>query len=210
VLRPALLTSLRARLIALAVVLAVLGGLAAVVLRSGDEGGGTGLTGACAEVHEGHDEMGWNPTQADEMIDSGCGWPYPPFEVSAEGGQADPALDAPFEPHPYAELWTAISDAGLGVCKVATLPEEPGDGFVFGFRYEAAEPGCPTATASVELIAREHVTRAHRDAAAHRLDEGTAFVLGRWSLQLVARDQTGGDRLAAQLEELGAEPVGAS
>ncbi len=208
--RADLLTSLRARLIALVVVLVLIGGIAAVVLRSGDDADGDALSGDCAAVHEGHDLMGWNPTMADEMLDSGCGWPYPPFEVDEAGGQADPALDEPFEPRPYADLWDVMSAADLGVCTVASLPEEPGDGFVFGFRYEGSEPGCATGTGTIDLVAREHVTRAHRDAAANALTEGSVFVLGRWSLQVLTDDQTEADRLTAQLTELGALAVAAS
>lgn len=202
--------SLRARLIAVAVVLGLLGGIAALTLRSSDDDDAGALTGACAELHAGHDLMGWNPTQADEMLDGDCGWPYPPYEVSASGGEADPALDAPFEPRPYAELWDAMNAAELGVCTVASLPDEPGDGFVFGFRYEGSEPGCATGSGTIDLVAREHVTRAQRDTAAHAIDDGSAFVLGRWSLQVVSEDQTEADRLTAQLTELGATAVAAS
>lgn len=201
----------------LAVLLVVVGSFAALATWSGDDQGTpgiagpetstAGLSGECAATHGGHHIMAWDSTMADDMAELDCPWPYEPFLVSKEGGREDPALEAPFEPRRYEELSGAVGDAGLGICTLASVADEPGDGFVFGFRYESSEPGCPTATSTVDLVAREYVTKAHRDAAAHAVEDGTSLVFGRWALQVVGDDAAQRETLVAALVGLGAEPV---
>ena len=166
------------------------------------------LDPACHSLHEGHGAMPWTPTSADEMVEAACGWPYEPYLISTEGGQEDPGIDVVFEPRRYQELSDAISETGLGFCSVNTLPEEAGDGFVFGFRYEAAEPGCPDFTPTLELTAREYVTRARRDEAANALEDPEAIVLGRWVLELGGTDEARLDELSDVLIELGGQSMG--
>lgn len=216
-LRTGLLGTLRARLAVLAVVLVVVGAFVALALWSGDDEGTpgvagpetstAGLSGECATTHAGHHIMAWDSTMADEMVELDCPWPYEPFLVSTEGGEEDPALEAPFEPHRYQELSDVVGQADLGICTLASVADEPGDGFVFGFRYESSEPGCPTATSTVDLVAREYVTKAHRDAAAHAVEDGSSLVLGRWVLQVVGDDAAQRETLVAALVAEGAEPV---
>lgn len=178
---------------------------------SDDAGGGDGavpggsgsLDPACESLHEGHAAMAWNPTSADEMVESDCGWPYEPYLVSVDGGQEDPGIAAEFEPRLYQEVSETIGEIGLGLCGVNALPEDPGDGFVFGFRYDAAEPGCPDFTPTAELTAREYVTRAHRDAAANDAEGAETIVLGRWVLEVEGTDQDQVDELTAELIDLG-------
>lgn len=167
----------------------------------------TGTPASCeGGVHEGHNLMSWDPTMADEMLDRGCGWPYEPFVSSGAGGREDPTLAAPFEPRRYAELWDLLGRADVGVCSVSSLPDPPADGFAFGFRYAVAEPGCPGAAATVDLVAREYVGRGPRDAAAHAVDDGArAFVLGRWALSLSDGDLA--EAVAEELLDLGASEV---
>lgn len=208
------------RLVVRGVIAALVVGAAVWFFASGDfgdenadgTGGPQGATGtmdpACHSLHEGHAAMAWNPTAADEMVEADCGWPYEPYLTSTEGGEEDPGIDAAFEPRLYQKLSEAIGETGLGFCSVNTLPEDPGDGFVFGFRYDAAEPGCPELTATVELTAREYVTRAHRDAAAHALDDPEVIVLGRWVIQVAGTDQAGVEDLASRLIDLGGQPMG--
>ena len=208
------------RLVMGVVVAIVVVGAAIWFVASGDssdtatptDGGGARAPGdsldpGCESLHEGHAAMAWNPTSADEMVEADCAWPYEPYLISTEGGQEDPAIDVEFEPRLYQELSESIGEIGLGLCSVNTLPEEAGDGFVFGFRYDAAEPGCPDFTATVELTAREYVTRAHRDAAANDLDDPEAIALGRWVLVVEGTDQERIDQLTAQLVDMGGDPV---
>ncbi len=100
----------------------------------------------CESTHSGHNVMRWNATMADEMVAAGCEWPYDPFLVPLEGGEEDPALDAPFEARLYSEIWDMIGQVDVGVCAVSALPEEPGaGGFVFGFDYGiASQDALPT------------------------------------------------------------------
>lgn len=195
-------------------------GLVAIILvlsacGSGeDEGAATtstspeSLSGDCAQVHAGHAVMMWTPGIADEMVTAGCGWPYEPFLVPLDGGTDDPALDTAFEPRSYDELWTAITQAGFGLCSVGTEPNSPDvtptDGRAFGFAYEYAAPGCPGAAPTGTLRVSEYGTEAQRDAAAnsHPADV-EALVLGRWVLLL--EGDAGG--LGENLERLGAQRV---
>lgn len=165
------------------------------------------LDASCHSLHEGHAAMAWNPTSADEMVEADCGWPYEPYLVPTEGGEEDPAIEAAFEPRLYRELSDVLGDAGLGLCSVNALPEDPGDGFVFGFRYDAAEPGCPDFEPSVQLTAREYVSRAHRDTAADSASEANPIVLGRWVLTTDGPDQDRVDQVTAALIDLGGQAV---
>lgn len=167
---------------------------------------GEGLSEDCARLHTGHNAMRWDSTMADDMVALDCAFPYEPFMTSLEGGEEDPAFDAaPFAPHRYDELSILIADTGLGLCTVGLLPDPPGDGFSFGFRYAAAPPGCPELTSSVDLVAREYVTRAMRDAAAN--DAAGSLVLGRWTIQLEPEDGDGARELHAALVAAGAVDV---
>lgn len=209
-------------LLGVVVLLVVAAVAVAVVATSDDEPDATGsggtvpateggaaaapLTGACENLHAGHGIAMWNPTMADEMTEGGCPFPYEPFMVPLEGGTEDPAIEAPFEPRLYDELWQVFSGLGLGVCQVATLPEEPADGFTFGFRYAVGPAGCPDLEGDGAVVVREYATRAFRDAAAHAASGDGTMVLGRWVLTV-----EGGTERAAQvataLEGVGAVTV---
>lgn len=148
-----------------------------------------GLEGECASVHAGHATMMWNAVMADEMVDAGCPWPYPPFDVPHAAPAPARSLDAPFEAHRYDEIWRMIGTRGHGVCEIRPVPDPPGEGFTFGFVYLVAEPGCAARVEPVEIEVREYAAPAPRDAAA--LARPGALVLGRW---VVALDG-GGDRV---------------
>src|SRR5690606_3468238 len=94
-----------------------------------------GLEGECASVHAGHATMMWNAVMADEMVDAGCPWPYPPFDVPHAAPAPARSLDAPFEAHRYDEIWRMIGTRGHGVCEIRPVPDPPGEGFTFGFVY---------------------------------------------------------------------------
>ena len=159
--------------------------IAAVVVRDDEDPTvDSTVSAACEGLHAGHSVMGWDPTMADEMVEHGCGWPYEPFLSTIEGGKEDRQLAAPFEPRRYAELWAVLTTAGAGVCSVAALPDPPSQGFVFGFIYRVAAPGCPGAEPSVELVAREYAARAQRDTAVSDDPSDRTFVLGRWALSV--------------------------
>lgn len=163
----------------------------------------------CSEAHAAHNVAMWDPAMADEMLDSGCPWPYEPFVTATEGGAENPNLAAPFEARRYDELWVALQETDFGVCSVAALPDPPADGFVFGFRYEVRPGGCEDGDQVAELVVREHVTRAWRDARAAELSaEGPVLVLGRWTL--TAENATGfaANRLFETLVALGAVTAG--
>lgn len=151
--------------------------------------------------------MMWNPVMADEMLDADCGWPHEPFLVDLEGGADDPGLTAAFEAVRYADLWTVISESGLGVCSVSTELEGSPDevGRAYGFRYLVAPPGCPQGEHTGALRVSEYGTEAQRDAAGVLAAAGSeaALVLGRVVIQL------DGDavELAPALETLGAQVV---
>lgn len=167
-----------------------------------------GAPAPCDSTHAGHNVMRWNATMADEMVTAGCGWPYEPFTVPLEGGEEDPALDAPFEARLYSEIWDAIGQVDVGVCAVSALPEEPGEGgFVFGFDYGIAEPGCAN-DAIAHVVVKEYGTRAQRDAAAHASDEAATYVLGRWVVTVFGEEQSMTDALEQAVDSLGAVPVG--
>lgn len=166
------------------------------------------LSAACEEIHSGHNTMSWNPTMADEMVE--CAWPYDPFTSTLEGGEADGALDAvAFEPRLYQEIWDVVVAADLGVCAVATLPDQPDAGFAFGFSYDFAEPGCPEATPTGHVVVREYSTRDQRDAAAHVIAAGGAptMVLGRWVVVVESDDVSTAGGLTAALADIGAVEV---
>jgi hypothetical protein len=209
--------------VAVIAALAVIGiALLAVVLVSvlgGDDDGetsagdtiptpGASLSPECQQIHEGHNVMSWNPTMADEMAE--CAWPYDPFLSTLEGGEADPAFDdVAFESHLYQEVWDLVGAADLGICSVATLPDQPEAGFAFGFSYDFAAPGCPEATPTGSVVVREYSTRDQRDAAGHALaTEGfPTFVLGRWVVVVEAEDFGPAATLSTALTDLGAVEV---
>lgn len=166
-----------------------------------------GLSGACAEAHEGHATSMWDPTMADEMVDAGCPWPYEPFVPEEAEGDApadDPSLDAPFEAHRYAEVWTAISSTDVGVCRIAARTDDAVPDRAFGFAYEVGPGGCPDGRPTGAVVVDEFATEGGRDAAARRAaDAGPALVLGRWAISL----EGDADAVGPELEALGARPV---
>lgn len=178
-----------------------------VVRDRGDDG----LSGPCADVHEGHATAMWDPTMADEMTESGCPWPYEPFVPESVDGDSDgsgsdaPASDAPFEAHLYADVWTAISGSEVGVCQVAARTDGSVPGRAFGFAYEIAPNGCPDGVAVGVIVVDEFATEADRDAAARvTADQWPALVLGRWVIGL----EGDAEAVRPALEDLGAQPVG--
>ena len=67
------------------------------------------------------------------------GSPWPP-------ATAPPSADldgAPFEGRLYADLTAMVAELDLGLCQFGNLPDPGPPGFVFGFQYTAARPGCP-------------------------------------------------------------------
>jgi hypothetical protein len=167
------------------------------------------LAGACGEAHAGHNAAMWDPTSADEMLDAGCPWPYPPFETAAEGGTENPNLGAVFEARRYSDLWDALQSASVGVCTVAPLADTPADGFSFGFRYTVRSGSCSAGSDTVDLVVREYVTRAWRDTVAAELAASTppAMVLGRWAVVVEGDDEFTTNRLFEMLVGLGAVTV---
>ncbi len=164
---------------------------------------------ACSAAHAAHNVAMWDPAMADEMLDAGCPWPYEPFVTAIEGGQENPSLAATFEARRYSELWDALQEAGFGVCAVAALPEPPAEGFAFGFRYEVRPDGCEGGEQVADLVVREHVTRAWRDARAAELGaEGPVLVLGRWTLTAEDATEFAANRLFETLVALGAVTAG--
>lgn len=164
---------------------------------------------ACGEAHLAHSEAMWDPSMADEMLDAGCPWPYEPFVTSTEGGTENPNLAAAFEARRYSDLWDALQAADLGVCSVAVLPEPPGDGVAFGFRYEVRPGGCEGTEQVAELVVREHVTRAWRDAQASEMGAlGPVVVLGRWTLTVDNATEFASNRVFETLIGLGAVTAG--
>lgn len=155
----------------------------------------------CENLHAGHGIAMWTATMADEMTAAGCPFPYDPFLPPMEGGEEDPSLAAPFEARMYSELWELLSAADLGLCKVTTLDEESVDGLAFGFRYVAGPPACPDVEGEVEMVVREYVTRAWRDANAHDGTGERTFVLGRWVIDVspTAGDGSAAEAIAAEL-----------
>ena len=167
------------------------------------------LDGACGEAHAGHNAAMWDPTSADEMLDAGCPWPYPPFETAVEGGTENPNLGAVFEARRYSDLWDALQAASVGVCTVAPLADVPADGFTFGFRYTVRSGGCSAGSDTVDLVVREYVTRAWRDSAAADLAASAppAVVVGRWAVVVEGDDEFTTNRLFEMLVGLGAVTV---
>lgn len=148
--------------------------------------------GACDASAASESLMMWDPVRADEMVTAECPWPYLPFLVPLDGGEDSPELSAVFEPKLYAELWTVISESGMGVCSVRTELDGPGQGRAFGFTYEVGPAGCPGAEPTGALVVNEYGTEAQRDSAALDLDGTTGervLVLGRWAM--VARGDAG-------------------
>lgn len=182
------------------------------LLAGGDDDGGSGgdgvevaLSGPCADLHSGHNAMMWDSTMADEMVDLDCGWPYAPFGVEDPGGAPDPAFDAaPFEPHLYADLWSAFSSLAA-TCTIGHVPGGQ-DGLVFGFRYSLDTEVCDESGGDLVVEAREYVSRPARDAAANEAP-APAVVLGRWVLD-VAGPGDAEAAVVAALEEMGGVAVG--
>jgi hypothetical protein len=161
------------------------------------------LGGDCENLHAGHGIAMWNPTMADEMTAAGCPWPYEPFIPEMEGGEEDPSIAAPFEPHLYDDLTQVFAGLDLGLCQVATLGEDQVDGLAFGFRYAAGPPGCPNMEGDVALTVREYGTRAWRDASANASTAPRTLVLGRWAIGLEGDDAMA-EQVAGALVALGA------
>lgn len=205
--------TLLALLIAVVLVAAVV--VIATLLDSEDDGetaASTEVTTAeavdeCANVHAGHGIAMWNATMADEMTAAGCPWPYDPFLVPTEGGQEDASFTAPFEARLYDELSQMYAGLGLGVCQVATLPDESVDGFTFGFRYAVGPPGCPDMEGDVALTVREYVTRPWRDAAANASTATRTLILGRWVIGVEGDDPAMLEQVVEGLVGLGGQEV---
>jgi hypothetical protein len=161
--------------------------------------------GACSETYN-TNVMHWNPTNADQMVDLGCPWPYPPGAVTVTGGQEDPDLGAAFEPRRYQELWDLMRTADFGVCAVSRLVDPPDAGFVFGFDYPLEPKACLDNQPTVTLTVSEYATRAQRDAAAHASSANVNLVLGRWVLKIDG-DDADARRLADALTTIDAQAL---
>jgi hypothetical protein len=194
-------------------------------------GGDAVADGAGADVHDGHEGHGdvdvlggcdpvayhntmmmFDPIAADGLLESGCQWPYD-ATISVDGGQENPAIDAPFEPHRYSEIFDLIGEQRYGMCSVATLADEQVDGFVFGFGVALNPAGCADGVTTMTVSIREYATRALRDAAASAAvdlvdsGEGDAVVFGRWVVSIVGADAAANRVFAEHLLALGAAPV---
>lgn len=202
-----------------------------VALRGSDEGSGRGDASPAGQVGVGHDGHGgsgregaaevlagcdagelhhamkmFDPTVADDLLDSGCPWPYE-ASIVIEGGREDPSIAAPFEPRRYAEVFEVVAAERFGMCAVSTLPDERVDGFVSGFGLALRPGGCAEGGATVQVDLREYATRAWRDVAAGAAEGSHVMVLGRWVVTIGGTDGAGAARFASLLEPLGAEQV---
>lgn len=214
--------------------LVLAGGLAAWALTGGDDSGSVGgagdhsdhggAAGAGGGGHDGHDGqvlagcdaeayhrtmMMFNPTAADELLDSGCPWPYD-ATIELAGGAEDPSIAAAFEPHRYAQIFEIITRERFGMCTVAPLADERVEGFVFGFGVALNPAGCAENEATVRVDIREYATRAWRDSAANAATaEGVphVVVVGRWVISVTGDDAEGAARFASLLDPLGGVTV---
>ena len=145
-------------------------------------GGGEVLEG-CDAAAINASMMMFDPFVADELLGSGCPWPY--FAgVDVDGGAEDSSIAAVFEPRRYAEVYDLLAAERLGMCAVSRLADPEVNGLVFGFRTLLQPGGCVDGVASVELDVREYSTRAWRDTAAGAMLDApgvdSVVVLGRW------------------------------
>lgn len=218
-------TSRRGLAVTLAAVvlcLALAGGLAIWALAGGDGASGAGehadhgehtdhgdhgeevLAGCDADAYH-HTMMMFDPTAADDLLDSGCPWPYD-ATIELVGGAEDPSIAAAFEPHRYAQVFEIITRERFGMCAVSTLADERVDGFVFGFGVALNPAGCAENVSTVQVDIREYATKAWRDSAANAATaEGVphVVVLGRWVISIAGDDAEGAARFASLLEPLG-------
>ena len=166
----------------------------------------TDTSDPCA--HAGHDLHHWSPEFADEMVVDGCPWPYAGFTVAPGDGAPSADLDgAPFEGRLYADLTAMVAELDLGLCQFGNLPDPGLPGFVFGFQYTAARPGCPAAAGAVTMAVAEYSTRGLRDAAATDPRSTSTYVLGRWVIGVTGTDDGMAARLGDALVGLGAVPA---
>lgn len=173
-----------------------------------DHGGGEVLAGCDPDAYH-RTMMMFDPLAADGLLESGCTWPYD-ATIALDGGAEDPSIAAEYEPRRYAEIFDTIAAGQYGMCAVASLADEPVNGFVFGFRVPLNPAGCADGVSTFDVVIREYATRAWRDtaAAAARTDvvaagTGQAVVLGRWVVSLVGDDEAAIDGFAARLVDLG-------
>ena len=96
---------------------------------------------------------------------------------------------------------------GLGLCAFGNTADPGPAGFVFGFEYHVAPPGCPGADDAAAVRVAEYSTRGHRDGAAHDLASPGTFVLGRWVVTVDGPDPDVTSELIVGLHDLGALPV---
>ncbi len=151
----------------------------------------------------------WTPILADELLDYDCPFPFEPDQVSMDGGAEDASIAAPFEPHRYQEIFDIIATEKFGMCAVTRLGEPSIRGFVYGFSTKLRADSCVNNDPNVEVIAREYASRPHRDEAANT-SAGTVdrtLALGRWTITVDGDDPAAVERLAAQLEAIGASAV---
>ena len=161
-----------------------------------------------ADAHTGHDTghegtflagcegvsdtmMMLSPAAADSLLGGPCPWPYD-ATIDTTGGLEDLSITAPFEAHPYQELFDIAAVAGLGVCNVGRLPDPPADGFVLGFTIDVRSGSCAGGPATASIVAREQATRAWRDQNAHRAvmsGAHRAMVFGRWVVVLTGDEE---------------------
>ena len=209
-------------IIVVAVCLASAIALVVLVLATRDDSATT--PAAPADAHTGHDMghegtflagcegvadtmMMLSPAAADSLLGGPCPWPYD-ATIDTTGGQEDPSITAPFEAHPYQDLFDVAAAAGLGVCNVGRLPDPSADGFVFGFTIDVRSGSCADGPATASIVAREQATRAWRDQNARRVGTPGAqrtMVFGRWVVVL-----TGDEAVTAVVAErlAGAGAVG--
>ena len=153
-----------------------------------------------------HSQMAmWNPTLADEMLETGCPWPWDPAFQDISGGTEDDAIDAPFEPRRYSDAFEVVDAQRFGTCQVAASPADVETGLVFGFDISMHAESCADVLPNVSLKLHEYASRGFRDAAAN--DTPGAMVLGRWVVQVRGDDTASVQRLTEAMEGLGAVPV---
>jgi hypothetical protein len=150
-----------------------------------------------------HSQMAmWNATLADDMVELDCPWPWDPALQELDGGEADPAIDAEFEPNLYSDVFEMIGDEEFGVCEVRAVPQDDATGLVFGFDVGLRAETCGEGVPDVALSVFEYADRGFRDQAANAIDG--SLVLGRWVVQVAGDDTDGVERLTAALEDTGA------
>lgn len=160
-------------------------------------GGGEVLDG-CDAAAMNASMMMFDPFVADDLLGSGCPWPYF-VDIDVDGGAEDPSIAAAFEPRRYAEVYDLLAAERLGMCAVSRLADPAVNGLVFGFRTLLQPGGCVDGIASVELDLREYSTRAWRDTAAGAMLDApgidSVVVLGRWLVTTRGDDAAAADAL---------------